>query len=152
MHICVNSAYASVQSRSGPKPHVTLALYYCCTVTQLVEVDAIIGALREHLQGTHKHPYTVLGQFHLLGLSAALTIGGLDLLASVGGIVNYFLQGRLGSHNMPVVAGRCCGIARADRVCTALLLLMNYLWFMYAQFFSHLGNYMLLCLHQTLTL
>ena len=29
-----------------------------------------------------------------------------------------FLWFRLGSHNLPVVAGRFCGIARADRMCT----------------------------------
>ena len=33
-------------------------------------------------------PYTVLGQPRLLGLSAALTITGLDLLASVGDTVS----------------------------------------------------------------
>ena len=39
-------------------------------------------------------PYTVLGQPHLLGLSAALTIIGLDLLANVGITVSYlFLVG-----------------------------------------------------------
>ena len=36
-------------------------------------------------------PYTVLGQPHLLGLSAALTITGLDLLASAGGASNNLL-------------------------------------------------------------
>ena len=34
-------------------------------------------------------PCIVLGQPHLLGLSVALTITGLDLLASVGGTVNF---------------------------------------------------------------
>ena len=39
-------------------------------------------------------PYTVLGQPRLLGLSAALTITGLDLLASVGNTVScLFLAG-----------------------------------------------------------
>ena len=39
-------------------------------------------------------PYTVLGQPHLLGLSAALTITGLDLQASVGSTVScLFLAG-----------------------------------------------------------
>ncbi len=34
-------------------------------------------------------PYTVLRQPRLLGLSAALTIIGLDLIANVGGTVSY---------------------------------------------------------------
>ena len=39
-------------------------------------------------------PYTVLGQPRLLGLSAALTIIGLDLVANVGGTVScLFLVG-----------------------------------------------------------
>ena len=39
-------------------------------------------------------PYTVLGQPHLLGLSAALTITGSDLLRSVGDTVScLFLAG-----------------------------------------------------------
>ena len=75
-------------------------------------------------------PYTVLGQPRLLGLSASLiiTITGLDLLASVGDTytvsgrrMQRFLQFRLGSHNLPIVASRFSGdqhVARADRVCT----------------------------------
>ena len=75
-------------------------------------------------------PYTVLGQPHLLGLSAALNITALDLLASVddtvsclflAGICNAFYSFRLASHNLPIVAGRFSGdqhVARTDRVCT----------------------------------
>ena len=75
-------------------------------------------------------PYTVLGQPRLLGLSAALSIIGTDLLAEVGGTVsclflvgvcNAFYSSGLVMNNLPVVAGRFLGdrhVARTDRVCT----------------------------------
>ena len=75
-------------------------------------------------------PCIVLGQPHLLGLSVALTVTALDLLASVGGTVNFlYLVGicsgsyssGFGSHNLPIVADRFSGdqhVARTDRVCT----------------------------------
>ena len=49
-----------------------------------MEVDAIIEALRKGTHSTYRvllivMPYTHLGQPHLLGLSAALTINGSDL-------------------------------------------------------------------------
>ena len=65
------------------------------SVVPIMQVDAIIEALREHLQGAAPRvivmPYTVLRQLLLLVLSAALTISGSNLLAnlSVGGAVNY---------------------------------------------------------------
>ena len=72
-------------------------------------------------------PYTVLGQPHLLGLPAALTINGLDLLASVGGTVNYlFLVDACNAfYSSGLVLTTCllplvgfAGSTRADRACT----------------------------------
>ena len=53
-------------------------------VVAIMEVDAIIEALRKGTHSTYRvllivMPYTHLGQPHLLGLSAALTINGSDL-------------------------------------------------------------------------
>ena len=52
-------------------------------VVAIMEVDAIIEALRKGTHSTYRvlivMPYTGLGQPHLLGLSAALTINGSDL-------------------------------------------------------------------------
>ena len=44
------------------------------------------------------------------------------------------------------------GLTEYARTVVALLLLIKYTWFMNAQFFSHLSNNMLLCIHQPLTL
>ena len=54
----------------------------------------------------------------------------------------------LGSHNLPVVAGRVAasrGLTEYARTVVALLLLMHYTWVMNAQFFSHLGHNMYVC-------
>ena len=102
-------------------------------------------------------PYTVLGQPHLLGLPAALTINGLDLLASVGGTVNYlFLVDACNAFYssglvlitclLPLVGFAAArGLIEHARTVGALLLLLNYTWFMNAQFFSHQSNNMLPC-------
>ena len=58
-------------------------------------------------------PYTVLGQPHLLGLSAALTISGLDLLASVGNTVSCLF-----------LAGVCDAFSSSDLLLTTCLLLL----------------------------
>ena len=68
-------------------------------------------------------PCIVLGQPHLLGLSVALTITGLELLASVGGTVNFlYLVGVCsGSYSSGLALTRFSGdqhVARTDRVCT----------------------------------
>ena len=78
-------------------------------------------------------PCIVPGQPLLLGLLHVCTTIGLNLLASIGGIVNCLflersgrrmqrvLQFRLGSHQLPIVLGRLAGgqhVARASRVCT----------------------------------
>ena len=73
-------------------------------------------------------PYTVLGQPRLLGLSAVLHWFGpfskrrrYCQLPVSGRRMQRFLQFRLGSHNLPIVAGRFSWdqhVARADRVCT----------------------------------
>ena len=72
-------------------------------------------------------PCIVLRQPHLLGLSVALTITALDKrrrycqLPVSGRRMQRFLQFRLGSHNLPIVAGGFSGdqhVARTDRVCT----------------------------------
>ena len=56
-------------------------------VVPVMEVAAIIEALHEHLLTVLT--CTVLGQPHLLELSVALTIIGLNLSASVGDTVNF---------------------------------------------------------------
>ena len=58
-------------------------------------------------------PYTVLGQPRLLGLSAALTIIGLDLLANVGGTVSYLF-----------LVGACNAFYSSGLVLTICLLLL----------------------------
>ena len=69
-----------------------------------------------------------------------------------------FLQFRLGSHNLPIVAGRFSGdqhVARADRVCTHCggIAVADELHMIHnAQFFNHFGYNMLLCLPQILIL
>ena len=96
----------------------------------IMEVTAIIEALREHLRGTHSHalhcptaapsagvvsctyhhwfrPYSKHRRYCQLPVS--------------GRRMQRFLQFRLGSHNLPIVAGRFSGdqhVARADRACT----------------------------------
>ena len=82
-------------------------------VAPVMQVAAIIEALREHLRGTHSHAYTVLGQPCLLGLSAAPTITGLDLLASVGDTVNCLC-----------IVGICNGFFSSGLVLTICLLLL----------------------------
>ena len=103
-------------------------------------------------------PYTVLGQPRgcLLGLSAALTISGLELLASVGSTVNYlFLQAGRRMQTLFTVQAwfsqpacyrwsllqHCKELT--DYACTvvALLLLMNYTLFTSIQMPSSLATW-----------
>ena len=82
-------------------------------------------------------PCIVLGQPHLLGLSVALTITGLDLLASVGGTVNFlYLVGVCsGSYSSGLALTICLlsgtnmlqGLTVYAHTVEALLLLMNYI-------------------------
>ena len=87
-------------------------------------------------------PCIVLGQPHLLGLSVALTITGLDLLASVGGTVNFlYLVGVCsGSYSSGFALTICLlllvgfqetnmlqGLTVYAHTVEALLLLMNYI-------------------------
>ena len=58
------------------------------SLVPVMEVNAVIEALRKQLQGTHSHALHCPGN-RLLGLSAALTISGLDLLTSKSDTVNY---------------------------------------------------------------
>ena len=105
-------------------------------------------------------PYSVLGQPRLLRLSAALTISGSDLLASLGGTVNYlFLVDACNAFCSSSLVLMTCisllvgfatlrGLTEYARTVVALLLLVSCTRFMNAHFFSHFGNNMLLCLHQ----
>ena len=97
-------------------------------VVPVMEVAAIIKALREHLQGAHSHA--------LHCPRAAPSVGVVSCtyyhwfrpfskrrrycqLPISGRRMQRFLQFRLGSHNLPIVAGRFSGdqhVARADRV------------------------------------
>ena len=112
-------------------------------------------------------PYPVLGQPHLLGLSAALTITGLDLSASVDDTVScLFLAGISNAFYSSGLLLKICLLLLVDfpgtnmlreltgyaHTVVASLLPMSYTSFMNAQFFSHLGYNMLLSLPQTLTL
>ena len=87
-------------------------------------------------------PCTVLEQPHLLQLSVALTIAGLNLLASVGGTVNFlYLVGVCnGSYSSGLALTICLlllvgfpgtnmlqGLTMYARTVVALLLLMNYI-------------------------
>ena len=99
-------------------------------VVPIMEVAAVIEALREHLCGTHSHalhcpraapsagivsctchhwfrPFSKRRQYCQLPVS--------------GRRMQQFLQLRLASHNLPIVAGRFSGdqhVAKTDRVCT----------------------------------
>ena len=134
-------------------------------VVPVMEVAAIVEALRKHLQGTHSHAQHCPRAAPAAGVFSCTSISALDLLASVGGTVNYlFLVDAFNvfklqawfSHSaclLSLVAFAASqGLTEYAGTVVALLLLMNYTWFINAQLFSHLGNNMQLCLHQTLTL
>ena len=108
-------------------------------------------------------PYTVLGQPRLLGLSAALTITDLILLASVGdtasclflvGVCNAFYTSGLGLTTCLLLSVNFPGTGVLqeptgyEHTVVALLLPTSYTWFTNAQSFSHLGYNMLLYLPQ----
>ena len=73
----------------APLPLACSLLGIPCQMLVVMEVDAITEVLREQLQGTHSHALHCLGAGPSAGVSAALTISGLDLLARVGSTVNY---------------------------------------------------------------
>ena len=106
-------------------------------VIPIMEVDAMIEALNRQLQGTHSHTLHCPRAAPSAGVVSCTLRRRYCQLPVSGRRLQRFLQFRLGSHNLPVVAGWFCCIARADRVCTqcgeynrginhALLLLMNY--------------------------
>ena len=94
------------------------------SVVPIMEVDAIIEALCEQLQGTHSHALqcpraapsagVVSCAYHQWFRPFGKHRRFCQLPVS-GKRRQHFLQFRLGSHNLPVVAGRFCGIARADK-------------------------------------
>ena len=80
----------------------------------MIEVVALVEALRDRAHGTPDYGMHCLRAAHLLGLSVAPIITGLNLLVRVGGIVSSlvlvdacsaFCSSGLG-FNLPVVAGR----------------------------------------------
>ena len=76
-----------------------------------------------HCPGAAPSAGVVSCNYHQWTPSVGGTVNYLFLVAAVSGShrrMQRLLQFRLGSHNLPVVAaaGRFCGIARADRVCT----------------------------------
>ena len=75
----------------APLPLACSLLGIPCQMLVVMEVDAITEVLRKQLQGTHSHALHCLGAAPSAGVSAALTISGLDLLAAagVGSTVNY---------------------------------------------------------------
>ena len=99
-------------------------------VIPVMEVAAIIEALREHLRGTHSYALhcpraapsagVVSCTYHHWFRPFSKRRRYCQLPVS-GRRMQRFLQFRLGSHNLPVVAGRFSGdqhVARTDRVCT----------------------------------
>ena len=129
-------------------------------VVPVMEADAIIEALHKQLQP----------EGHALHCPRAAPSAGIVIcthhqsfrpLASGGGAVNYlFLVDPCNAFCSSGVVFTCLvllvslaalrGLTQYACTVVALLLLMKYTWFMSAQFFSHLANNMLLCLHQTL--
>ena len=99
-------------------------------VVPVMEVAAIIKALREHLQGTHSHALHCPRAAPSVGVVSCTYYNWFRpfskrrrycQLPVSGRHMQRFLQVRLGSHNLPIVAGRFSGdqhVARADRVCT----------------------------------
>ena len=72
-------------SRQLGKMPVVVVMFHCHAYMRLCVNTYVVLTVM---------PYTVLGQPHLLGLSAALAITGLDFLASVGDTVScLFLAG-----------------------------------------------------------
>ena len=111
-------------------------------VVPVMEVAAIIEALREHLRGTHSYA--------LHCPRAAPSVGVVSYtyhhwfkpfskrrrycqLPVSGRRMQWFLQFRLGSHNLPVITGRFQGTNMLQGLTVyaytvvALLLLMNYI-------------------------
>ena len=95
-------------------------------------------------------PYIVLKQPRLLGLSALLTISGVNLLGSVDGTVNYlslveacnaFYSSGLVLTIYVLSLVSCAALQwlpEYARTVVALPMLINHTWSMNAQFFSHL--------------
>lgn len=99
-------------------------------VIPVMEVAAIVEALREHLRGTHSYALhcpraapsagVVSCTYHHWFRSFSKRRRYCQLPVS-GRRMQRFLQFKLGSHNLPIVAGRFSGdqhVARTDRVCT----------------------------------
>ena len=96
-------------------------------VFPIMEVDAIIEALRKHLQRTHSHALHYPRAALSAGVNSCFYHQQFRLFRKrrrycqqpvSGRRMQRFLQFRLGSPNLPVFAGRFCGLARANRVCT----------------------------------
>ena len=99
-------------------------------VVPVMEVAAIIEALHEHLRGTHSYALHCPRAAPSAGVVSCTYHHWLRpfskrrrccQLPVSGRHMQRFLQFRLGSHNLPTVAGRFSGdqhVARTDRVCT----------------------------------
>ena len=97
------------------------------TVVRMMAADAVIEVLREQIQGTHSHAllcpraapsaevvsctyYQWFRPFSKHRRYCQLPVSGRRMQC--------LLQFKLGSHDLHIVAGRFCDIARAHRVCT----------------------------------
>ena len=136
-------------------------------VVPVMEVDAIIDskALREQLNSHAPHcpraaPFTgIVSCTYHQWLNPFSKRRRYCQISVSGRRMQSFLQFRLGSHNLPVVAGPFCGIARADRVCTHCdgiavadeLHMVHEIQCPVFQPLTKLGNAMLLYLHETPT-
>ena len=151
--ICLQSVGHSLPRDSGVVP--------------IMEVAAVIAALREHLGGTHSHALHCPRAAPSAGVVSCTYHHGLDLLASVDDTVScLFLAGvRNAFHSSGLLLTTCLlllvgfpgtnmlqELTGCAHTVVASLLPMSYTWFMNVQFFSHLGYNMLLSLPQTLTL
>ena len=99
-------------------------------VVPIMEVAAVIEALREHLGGTHSHALHCPGAAPSAGVVSCTYHHWFRpfskrrrycQLPVSGRRMQRFLQFRLASHNLPIVAGRFSGdqhVASTDRVCT----------------------------------
>ena len=118
-----SSVATCLQSVGHSMPHDS-------SVVPVMEVTAIIEALREHLRGTHSHalhcpraaPFAgvVSCTYHYWFRPFSKRSRYCQLPVS-GRRMQRFLQFRLGSHNLPIVAGPFSGdrhVARDDLACT----------------------------------